>query len=174
MRNAILIGILLASIFSFTNLAFAETMWFFEGICDESTVKQESPEKDFSKIEGRKLNCEFGVLIEIQNGRKLIQFTNAEYLFGFAGGDIDKVSNENFAMMPIDRIFLPRNIKIETPRPEDILDNAEGICFLSKELQKSKEISCVSKYEESNIKYVFNIHMIVRKVTRKSIGKSPN
>jgi hypothetical protein len=150
-------------------------MWFFDGKCYNSRLKIGTPEDDMTKDAGDPISCKVAVLMELDNGRKLVQFVTGTGPLGFSGNEIDKVTNDKMAILPINRILPvrdmgtdPKEIYRRSSRGEGILDGAEGFCFFgAKDIKSSDGISCISKYEKGHKKMVYSISMKVTHVEKK-------
>lgn len=165
-----------------TNIAKADTMWFFEGECHDSRVKWGTPVDDMSKEPGDPIHCDKAVLMELANGRKLMQFVTGLGVLGFSGREIDKVTNDKMAFIPIDTIHTIRDLGTKSgeiydrsSKGEGMLRGVEGFCFFqAKDIKSSDSVSCVSKYEHDNKKAVYSVQMKVNKVSKKLLLPTPN
>ena len=155
--------------------AIAADLWFFNGRCTDAIVKMGSPYEDMHNIRGTKIQCDSAILTELDNGRKLMQFTQKRgdriTPLGFAGTAY--VRNEHqLLMLPIDRIY-PRRAMGATPEETfagagNAIDGAEGACiFGNADLTKAAELSCVAKVENDKTKIIFRVVFTVSDVTIK-------
>jgi hypothetical protein len=165
-----------------TNIVKADTMWFFEGNCHDSRVKWGTISDDMTKETGDPIHCNKAVLIELANGRKLMQFVTGLGVLGFSGREIDKVTNDKMSFIPIDTIHPIRDLGTKSDeiydrssKGEGMLRGVEGFCFFqAKDIKSSDSVSCVSKYENGNKKAVYSVQMKVSKVSKKLILPAPN
>jgi hypothetical protein len=154
--------------------ASAATAYFFKGQCHDSRVKVGTLDADLRVEAGDPIHCETAVLIELKNGRKLMQFLTGLGVLGFAGGTLDRSTNPTLTLLPIDRLYPIRDLgtssdeQFETAsKGEGALDGAEGFCFFEpKDLARVRSLSCVSKYVHGDIRTVHSIQMNVRKVDK--------
>jgi len=180
-RHGIVTIILCCCVLMISRAANAMTMWEFDGRCFESYSKGGTPYDDLTKKAGDTITCEAAVLMELPNGRLLMQFVTGRGVLGFSGGGIDKETDPTMAILPIDRILPvrdfgtnPDEIYRRSARGEGILNGAEGFCmFQSKDIQNSKELSCASKWEQGKRKVVYKVVMSV-KSTKKSFFMPPS
>jgi hypothetical protein len=166
---------IVADLLCTASTAHASTVYFFDGACDQnSCIKVGSADLDFSNIKGAPIVCDAAVLVELSNGRELMQFTNKRGKnigpLGFAGVGIDRHTNPKLALFPIDRIYPRQRLG---PTPEETysqgmngtpINGAEGFCVFDKHsIDKSKSLSCVSKIEKNGTKTIFKVIFNVTK-----------
>jgi hypothetical protein len=84
-RAAVVFLLLLLLVFLCDIPASAATAWFFDGQCYNSHVKWGTLDQDLTKEAGDPIHCDKAILIELRNGRKLINFTTGRGVFGFRG-----------------------------------------------------------------------------------------
>ena len=161
--------------------AQAATAYFFSGTCRDSRVKIGKLEDDLAKEPGDPIHCDVAVLLELKNGRKLMQFVTGIGALGFSGATLDQNTNPNMVILPVDRLYPVRDLGTtaeeqlkRSSQAEGAIDDVEGYCFFQpKKLARVTSLSCVTKYEKRGIKTVHSIKMDVRKVTRKTNFPDP-
>lgn len=139
LRAVLLFFSLLLLEFLCRSSASAATAWLFDGQCYNSHVKWGTLDEDLTKEAGDPIHCDKAVLIELRNGRKLINFTTGRGVLGFAGPGIDRQVNPTMAVLPIDRIYPIRDIQGMSrnevvaggAKREGALEGAEGF-FISR------------------------------------------
>jgi hypothetical protein len=149
-------------------------VWTFNGHCEEGVVKQGSPYVDMQKMRGSGISCDAASIMELDNGRKLVQFIQKRGRInppGFAGSDL-KYTEEHYSLV-VDRVYPQRTLAGKTS--EQILSEsaktaipAEGYCFFSdSDFSKLTEFSCVSKTENADTKIVYRVSFKVDDISVK-------
>jgi hypothetical protein len=139
-------------------------LWSFNGHCTEGTVKQATPSVDMTKMRGSGISCDAATIIELDNGRKLVQFVQKRGNLsspGFAGSQF-KYTGNNYSLI-VDHVHPQRTLSGKTP--EQIFSEgansaipAEGYCFFSNsDFSKLTEFSCVTKTENADTKIVYHV-----------------
>jgi len=169
-----------------SNTASASTMWLIQGKCQSSVIKTGTTTEDLGNIKGKAINCDTAVLVRLDNGRYIFNFSAGflkslpgSYMFGFSGGNLDMQSNKAMAILNIDTIYPksdpkddPVTVQRKMSTGETALKNSEGFCFFSdKNLEQSKSLSCVVKNEINNNKIIYKIEMQVATFTHGVEGK---
>lgn len=160
MRHIWLVGIVLM----ISSAASAMDLWSFNGHCTEGVVKQATPSVDMTKMHGSAISCDAATIIELDNGRKLVQFAQKRGNLsppGFAGGQF-KYTGNNYSLI-VDRVHPQRTLSGKTT--EQIFSEgatsaipAEGYCFFSSsDFSKLTEFSCVTKTENADTKIVYRV-----------------
>ena len=160
MRHIWIVGIVLMM----SPGASAMDPWSFNGRCTEGVVKQATPSVDLTKMRGSAISCDAATIIELGNGRKLVQFAQKRGNLsppGFAGGQF-KFTGNNYSLI-VDRVHPQRTLSGKTP--EQIFSEgatsavpAEGYCFFSNsDFSKLTEFSCVTKTENADTKIVYRL-----------------
>jgi hypothetical protein len=161
MRHIWLVGLLLAG---FCPGASAMDLWTFNGRCMVGVVKQAPPSVDMGKMRGAAISCDAASIMELDNGRKLVQFVLKRGKLnppGFAGSQF-KYTDGNYSLV-VDRVYPQRTLTGKTT--EQILSEgaktaipADGYCFFSdSDFSKLTEFSCVTKTENADTKVVYQV-----------------
>jgi hypothetical protein len=179
MKRIQVLAIAISMLISASCRAGAATAWFFQGQCYDARVKWGTLDEDLRDEQGDPIHCLRAVLLELRNGRKLVNFITGRGILGFAGSGIDRETNPSLSIIPLDRIYPILDVEGMNSREaieqssKSGLDGAEGFCFFDKEIGHTSELSCVSKYESSNKKTVYSIKMKVQSVTKKANFPEP-
>jgi hypothetical protein len=149
MRHLWLVGVLLAGS---CPGASAMDLWSFNGRCKEALVKQGSPYVEMHNIRGSPISCDAAFIMELDNGRKLVQFVQKRGKVsppGFAGSEF-KYTGGNYSLI-VDRVY-PQRILAGKTTEQTFSESArtaipaEGYCFFSNsDFSKLTEFSCVTK-----------------------------
>lgn len=139
-------------------------LWTFNGRCKEGLVKQGSPYVDMHNIRGTGISCDAASIMELDNGRKLVQFVQKRGKVnppGFAGTEF-KYAGKNYSLI-VDRVYPQRILAGKTT--EEIFSEsaktaipAEGYCFFSdSDFSKLTEFSFVTKTENADTKIIYSV-----------------
>jgi hypothetical protein len=152
------------ALFFYSN-ASAMDLWSFNGRCKEGVVKQGSPYVDMHNIRGSPIYCDAATLMELDNGRKVMQFVQKSGTLmppGFAGGEFK--DTEGHYSLIVDRVYPQRSIvagkSIDQLRrdAEKTAIPADGYCFFSdRDFSKLTEFSCVTKTENVDTKIIYTV-----------------
>ena len=156
---------------AFSYRASAMDLWTFRGACKNSTVKQSSSPVD---NRGSAISCDAGFIMELDNGRKLVQFGLKQSELvppGFAGGAF-KYLDGHYALV-LDTVYPQRVIAGKTA--EQIYSEttksampADGNCFFSDaNFSKLTEISCFAEIESEDTKILYNLIFEISDITVK-------
>jgi len=161
----------------YSSPAAAAIGWFFKGQCYDSYLKSGSTNADLRDFPPDVIRCEVAVLTELKNGRKLMNFVSGRGVLGFSGSVIGPLPNRNTLGIPIDRIYPIRDLGMDASEilkraseGEGALKNADGFCFFEPgvNLAKTKNLSCISKFEDEKRKIVYRVLMKVDHVNRRA------
>jgi hypothetical protein len=170
MRHIWLVGILVAACPG----ASAMDLWTFNGRCAEGVVKQAEPSVDMRNMRGSPITCDAASIMELDNGRKLVQFVQKRGKLnppGFAGAEF-KYTEGNYSLI-VDRVYPQRTLAGKTT--EQVFSEgaksaipAEGYCFFSDpDFSKLTEFSCVTKTENADTKIVYRVSFKVDDISVK-------
>jgi hypothetical protein len=170
MRHIWLVGILVAACPG----ASAMDLWTFNGRCAEGVVKQAEPSVDMRNMRGSPITCDGASIMELDNGRKLVQFVQKRGKLnppGFAGAEF-KYTDGNYSLI-VDRVYPQRTLAGKTT--EQVFGEgaksaipAEGYCFFSDpDFSKLTEFSCVTKTENADTKIVYRVSFKVDDISVK-------
>jgi hypothetical protein len=160
--------------------AVASDLWTFEGRCTSGVVKQARPTVDLSKLRGSEITCDAATIIELDNGRKLVQFVQKRGKvgpLGFAGNKLN-YTDGNYVLL-IDRVHPQHRVHPQQGLAGKSTDQifqesatpampSEGYCFFSNsDFSKLTEFACVSKTENADSKIIYRIAFNVDSVSVK-------
>ncbi len=159
----------LAIVFSYPALAM--DVWIFHGACKDSTVKQGSSHAD-NQVSA--ISCDAGYIMELGNGRKLVQFGLKQSELvppGFSGGAF-KYLDGHYALV-LDTVYPQRVIAGKTT--EQIYSETmktvmptEGYCFFNDaNFSKLTQISCIAKAESEDKNISYNLTFEISDITVK-------
>jgi hypothetical protein len=178
----ILLAIALSVIgFAVIRSAEATDLWMFDGLCTDALVKMGSPYEDMGRVKGTKVSCDAALLLELDNGRKLIQFAEKRGTqvtpLGFAGSSYEPQGN--MLRLTVDKIY-PRRAMGASPEEtfarsaDGGISGAEGFCFFAaRDFRNATDLSCIAKLENENQKFIFKAVFKINKVTYKPNVSSP-
>jgi hypothetical protein len=95
--------------------ASAMDLWSFNGRCTEGAVKQAIPSVDMTKMRGSAISCDAATIVELDNGRKLVQFVQKRGNLsppGFGGGQF-KYTGNNYSLI-VDHVHPQRRLSGKT------------------------------------------------------------
>lgn len=167
MRLFFLFGGILFAVFS--SKACALDIWLFNGHCKNGVIKQGPANSDLQNIRGSPVTCDMASIMEMNNGRKLVQFVIKQGKTlppGFSGNEY-KYTGANYSLI-VDRIHPPRPLGGQSGADATNVKPAEGFCFFSNsDLSKLTDFSCVAKSEDQRSKFVYQISFDVADITVK-------
>jgi hypothetical protein len=154
--------------------ASAMDLWTFNGRCTIGVVKQALPSIDMRNMRGSPIACDAASIMELDNGRKLVQFVQKHgrlSLPGFAGSEF-KYTEGNYSLI-VERVYPQRTLAGKTT--EQIFNEsaktaipAEGYCFFSdSDFSKLTEFSCVTKTKNADTKIVYRLSFKVDDISVK-------
>jgi hypothetical protein len=158
-------------------------LWSFNGRCQEAFVKQGSPYVDMHNIRGSPIDCNAASIIELDNGRRLVQFVQKRGTLmppGFAGGRF--TDTEGPYSLIVDRVYPQRSVAGKSldqsySDAEKTAMPAEGYCFFSnQDFSKLTEFSCTTKTENASRKIIYKVvfHVDDISVKRNLQGSTEN
>ncbi len=165
----------LASILASAPLsASAMDLWTFNGRCVDGVVKQAPPTVDMQSMRGSPISCDAASIMELDNGRKLVQFVQKQGKLnppGFAGDEL-KYTKGKYSLI-VDRVYPQRTLAGKSR--EQILNEgaktaipAEGYCFFSvSDFSKLTDFSCVTKTENADTKIIYRVSFKVDDISVK-------
>jgi len=165
-------NVLIASLaIAFSYRALAMDVWTFHGACKDSTVKQGSSPVD---NQDSAISCDAGYIMELGNGRKLVQFGLKQSGLvppGFAGGAF-KYLDGHYALV-LDTVYPQRVTAGKTT--EQIYSETmkaamptEGYCFFNDaNFSKLTQISCIAKTEGEDTNISYNLTFEISDITVK-------
>ena len=165
-------NVLIASLaIAFSDRAMAMDVWIFRGACKDSTVKQSSSHVD---NQDSAISCDAGSIMELGNGRKLVQFGLKQSELvppGFSGGAF-KYLDGHYALV-LDTVYPQRVIAGKTT--EQIYRETmkttmptEGYCFFNDaNFSKLTQISCIAKAESEDTNISYNLTFEISDITVK-------
>lgn len=139
-------------------------IWTFNGSCKKGVVKQGSPYADMHNIRGSVIYCDAASIMELDNGRKLVQFVQKRGKLippGFAGSEFK--NTEGQYSLIVDRVYPQRSVAGKTvdqnySEATKTALPAEGYCFFSDpDFSKLTEFSCVTKTENADAKIIYSM-----------------
>ena len=95
--------------------ALATDIWTFNGRCTVGVVKQAPPTVDMRNMRGSPIACDAASIMELDNGRKLVQFVQKRGELnppGFAGSEF-KYTEGNYSLA-VDRVYPQRALAGKT------------------------------------------------------------
>jgi hypothetical protein len=170
MRHIWLVGILALACPSVS----AMDLWTLNGHCMVGVVKQAPPSVDMRDMRGSAISCDAASIMELDNGRELVQFVQKRGKLnppGFAGAEF-KYTEGNYSLI-VDRVYPQRTLSGKTT--EQIFSEgaksaipAEGYClFSNSDFSRLTEFSCVSKTENAETKIVYRVSFTVDDISVK-------
>jgi hypothetical protein len=165
-------NVLIASLaFAFSDRALAMDVWIFHGACKDSTFKQGSSPVD---NQDSAISCDAGYIMELGNGRKLLQFGLKQSELvppGFSGGAFKYVDG-HYALV-LDTVYPQRVIAGKTT--EQIYSETmkttmptEGYCFFNDaNFSNLTQISCIAKVESEDTNISYNLTFEISDITVK-------
>ena len=161
--------------------ASAMDLWTFRGACKSSTVKQDSSHADMNNIQGSAISCDAGFIMELGNGRKLVQFglKGSEVVPpGFSGGEF-KHKDGHYALI-LDTVYPQRVTTGKTTEQiyAETMKTAmptEGYCIFSdSDFNKLTEISCTTQSENADRKIFYNVTFEITNIAVKRYDEGSN
>ena len=179
MRHRNILIVLLAVACSYQ--ASAMDVWTFRGACKNSTVKQGPSHTDMNKIQGSVIVCDAGFMMELENGRKLVQFGLKQgdpLPPGFSGGEFKNLHGR-FALV-LDTLYPQRSVAGKTTEQiyAETTKSAtptEGYCYFSdSDFSKLTEISCTAKTDTADKKMIYDVTFAISDITVKRFNEGAN
>ena len=165
-------NVLIASLaIAFSHRALAMDVWTFHGVCKDSAVKQGSSHVD---NQDSAISCDAGYIMELGNGRKLVQFGLKQSELvppGFAGGEF-KYLDGHYALV-LDTVYPQRVTAGKTTEQiySETMKTAmptEGYCFFNDaNFSKLTQISCIAKAESEDTNISYNLTFEISDITVK-------